>query len=851
MKSYVVLVTILTAACLLWKSHGPQFLENADQPSTEKLDPSEEFFLQKQYPVGSFSIAAYLKAMQQALEYSKSTANRTSGDWVVEGPGNIGARANAIAVNPKNPDHMLIGFSEGGLFLTMDGGKLWEPVFDQQLSLSVGDVVFDPSNPQIVYAGTGDPNISGFPFIGNGLYKSVDGGKTWKQSGLQPTRVISQIRVSNQNPGTIYVGAMGLPFEKNTHKGLYKSTDGGDSWKQILLINDSTGICDVAIHPENDQIIYAASWNRIRNNKVSVVAGPDARIYKSIDGGNSWKILSGGLPMDASSRIGIDISRSNPNILYACYTHPSSLNLKGIFRTDDAGNNWRSLPISQADGLGENVYAGFGWYFGKIRVNPTDPNDVFLLAVDIFRSKDGGTSWKSAGPPWWSYEVHADKHDLIFVENKMYLTTDGGAYSSDIGSEKWTDIENIPTTQFYRVAYNPHSPDVHFGGAQDNGSSGGNASIINDWPRIYGGDGFQMVFHPKDSALFYVETQNGGIAVTTNGGSTYTGATFGIQASDPRNWDMPYMMSRHNPDVMFAGTNKLYKSTTGADVDYKAISPDLTDPSSDFLRHNISTIDQSYDYENHLLVGTSDGLVWLSQDGGATWTKISLNLPKKYVSSCSFSPSGSIYVSYTGYKDNDFTPYIFESVDNGKTWRSIQGNLPRAAVNNILPLPPDSDVINANVAVATDVGVYFTSSAGKEWKRIGNNMPLLTVYDVEYNPATNQIIAGTFGRGIQSFDLQQIGYPQPSKTNSTNITSDVRLRSNLIALTEPLTIFNESGNQRLAYVADHCGRIIWSGTILNQMEEVYLPTYLKAGVYFFVCYGQNTKNEKTIRFLVH
>ncbi len=850
MKQFFSFMVCLTLACFFWKFSMPQRNNQANFGSVEKLYPAEDHFLQKQYPLASFHVRAYEKAMKKAYEHSLQAGSRTSGEWVVQGPGNIGARANTIAVNPEKPDHMLVGFSEGGLFLTLDGGRNWEPVFDDQPGLSIGDVVFDPSNPNIVYAGTGDPNVSGYPFIGHGIYKSNDGGKSWKQCGLQPTRIISQIRVSNQNSNTIYVGAMGLPFEKNTHRGVYKSTDGGLSWKQVLFVNDSTGIADLVIHPLNDNIVYATGWNRIRNNQKSVVAGPDARIYKSTDGGASWKMLEGGLPMDASSRIGIDISQSNPNVLYACYTHPSSLNLKGIYKSSDGGSTWKAANISSGDGLGENVYAGFGWYFGKIRINPKDENDVFLLAVDIYRSRDGGNSWKSAGPPWWTYEVHADKHDLIFVKNDMYLTTDGGAYKAEVITEKWEDIENIATTQFYRVAYNPHNPSFHYGGAQDNGSSGGNQSIVNAWPRIYGGDGFQMAFHPVDSFIFYVETQNGGIAVTKNGGQSYEGATFGIQAGDPRNWDMPYLLSKHNPDVLIAGTNKIYMSTSGTEVAFQAISPDLTDPTSNFLRHNISALDQSPADADALLAGTSDGLLWLTRDGGKSWQNISLSLPKKYVSSCGFSENNAIYVTYTGYKDNDNTPYIFASFDMGSTWKSIQGDLPKVAINNVLPLRSFDDIQDKNIAVATDAGVYFTSNGGNQWQRLGTNMPVLTVYDIEYNPEKNWIVAGTFGRSIQTFDMVQVGYPEPSSVNTPNNNeAEVRLVSTCLAQGASMEVCKEQNTPVFAGIADVCGRIVWQGTIADERQHITLPG-LPSGVYFFTYKPNRGRKEKAIRFII-
>lgn len=817
----------------------------------EKLYPFEDHFLQKQYPGNNFAINAYFRAMDKARAFSKNISNRTNGSWVVQGPGNIGARANTIAVDPKNPSNMFIGFSDGGLFRTKNSGKDWDAIFDNQLSLSIGDVIIDPFDSKTIYVGTGDPNVSGFPFVGNGIFKSTDGGDTWIASGLEQTRIISQLRVSTQNRNILYAGTMGLPFEKNNHRGLYKSTDAGLSWKQILFINDSTGISDVVIHPQNDRIIYAAGWNRIRNNKISVVSGPDTKIYKSVDGGDTWKILTRGLPQGESSRIGIDICISDPNVLYASFTHPTSYNLLGIFKSIDGGESWNLLPLGEAVGLPPSVYAGFGWYFGKIRVNPTNPDDVFLLGVDLHRTKNGGISWSTATPTWSTFEVHADKHDLIFAGNKIYLTTDGGAYASDLENLKWLDLENIPATQFYRVAYNPTKPEIYYGGAQDNGTSGGNFTYINDWPRIAGGDGFQPVFHPSNSSIFYTETQNGGLSVTINGGLSFKSATTGITGSDPRNWDMPFMMSHHNPDVLYTGTNKIYVNESGANVKWKPISPDITNPESDFLRHNISSVHESPLNPDYLLAGTSDGLIWLSKNRGVNWENISLTLPIKYVSSVVFSPNeeNTIYVSYTGYKDNNNTPYIYRSQNIGQTWQPIQGNMPLVAINNILILPASGT--DRHIVVATDAGVYYTDNKGSDWKRMGNNLPIVTVYDIDYNVKKNQIIAGTFGRSIHTFDLNQVGYSGLVKTANIIVDDNAIMINNVINSDCRTLQIHKKIEQPLYYqITTTNGQQIIHGILYLKESEINVET-LKPGIYFLSTYTKNSsKIQNSKKFVI-
>ena len=804
-----------------------------NKPVIEKLYPFEDHFLMKQYPEVSFNYKAHERALRRVKDFAQQAGNRSSGSWVVQGPGNLGARVNCIAVHPQNENIILIGYSEGGIWRTQNGGITWNPVFDDQLRLSIGDIEFDPNNPMVVYAGTGDPNVSGYPFIGDGLYKSTDGGVTWKYSGLSKSRIISQIRVSAVNPNILYVSAMGLPFEKNQDRGIFKSLDGGLNWEQVLFVNDSTGIIDLVLHPSNPDIVYASAWNRIRNNRKSLVSGPDAKIYKTTNGGQSWEVLSEGLPAGNHSRIGLVMYEADPNILYACYTKGNDFDLLGIYKTTDGGQSWTEVPTGPGTGMDRGIYAGFGWYFGKIRVNPKNPDDIFILGVDLYRTKNGGQSWEIATPPWWTYDVHADKHDLVWLKDHVLLATDGGVYKSRIlSTDVWEDIENIPATQFYRVAYNPNYPDRYYGGAQDNGTSGGNAANINDWDRIFGGDGFQPVFHPTDPNIFYVETQNGGLAVTIDGGQSFQGARSGINTADPRNWDMPFMMSHHNPDVLYTGTDKIYKSESGPMPSWKAISPILTDPASNAFRKNISTIHESPTDSMLLYAGTSDGLVWTSRDGGSTWQNISNGLPRRYVSSVVASANGSVFVSFTGYRDNDFTPYIYRSDSGGMTWGSIQGTLPDIAINNILVLPYSEHFQNHREAVlfvATDGGVFWTKDFGQSWQRLGDNMPVIPVYDIDYNVANHQIIAGTFARSIQSFDLNQLDLTVSSKD-----TRGPEINFTIFPSVTNGAIYIRSG---IVTPVDYnvislSGQILHSGKLLSENQEIN-TTMLRPGVYFF------------------
>ncbi|MBK8700869.1 MAG: hypothetical protein IPN29_15545 [Saprospiraceae bacterium] len=765
---YLPLLILFLGAC------HPKFHTN----STPKVEPAEQLFIAKQYPAQFPDFEAMSRAHHQALQQIKM-GNRTNGSWELQGPGNIGARINSIAIHPLNSKILFAGFADGGLWRTLDGCKSWQPVFDDQIWQSIGSISFDPLNPNIVYAGTGDPNVSGYPRAGGGIYKSADLGETWTFKGLGETRIISRIAIHKSAPSTIYVAAMGTPFLKNSDRGVYKSTDAGNTWKQVLLINDSTGVSDLIIHPTNPSRLYAIGWNRIRNSNKSLVSGPDAKIFRSDDGGENWEILSNGLPTGNFTRMGICQSEGNPNVLYVQYTNANTLNLESIYKTTDGGDIWTLHTMGTDNGLPGSALGGFGWYFGKLKVNPSDENDLFLLGVGIYRYNANGGVWQDAGDNDYLKDPHADKHDLIFSGDSIYLATDGGLYRCNLyGVPNWEDVENIPTTQFYRTAYNPHQPDSYYGGAQDNGTSSGNGATTNGWQRIWGGDGFQMAFRLDNSEVMYVETQRGNIAVTSDGGNDWDNATNGLSGS--RHWDMQYIISSHDPDVLYTGTDRFYKSDVGVIPDWKPISDVLVDPSSPAIIHQFTCLSESPLDARVLYCGTSDAMVWQTRDGGNIWTRITNGLPTRYISSIKASPAkpATVYVTLTGYKDNDSKAHIYKSENYGLNWIPIAGNLPPYAINDVLIYPNGLDNI---LFVATDGGIYLSVNGGAFWERLGNNMPLIPVFDMDYHIENNALIGATFARGIQTFDLDQLGInlePVQTDENFTVFTWD--LESNTV-----------------------------------------------------------------------
>ncbi len=582
-------------------------------------------------------------------------------------------------------------------------------------------------------------------FKGDGLYKSTDGGLSWKNiGGLENCRVISKIVISNTNTNLLYLSSNGNPMIQDNFRGIFKSVDAGTNWTQVLFISNQTGVSDIIMNPNNNNELYAVSNTVLSTSILNIRSSNEARVYKTTNGGSNWNILLNGLPNEKIARYALCMSNQNPNKLYVAVCD-SNFTMKSIYKTTNGGASFTDLGNN---GI-ENNYRNFGWYFGALAVNPKNDEEIYIGGVELFKSDDGGLTWNLNMPPWFSYVVHADIHCINILDNGKYLLgTDGGMYYTEDDGLNYDDIDNIPNTQFYRVEYNPHKPSLYYGGAQDNGSTSGNSDDIENWERINGGDGFQMRFHPTDTNIFYVETQNGNINVTEDGGSSFVGHNLGINISDRRNWDMPYVMNKNNPDVKYAGTNMIYKNEKGIRSIWDTISPVLTS------NGNISALDNSDLNQEYLYAGTSDGIAWVSLNDGIDWTDITNSLPNRYISSIHASPNikNNVYITHTGYKSNSFIPHIHKSTNNGATWVDISGNLPQAGINDVLIFPQKENLL----FVATDIGVYWTKDGGLNWERLGTNMPLITVLDITYNPSNNRIVAGTFAKSIMTIDVSTI-----------------------------------------------------------------------------------------------
>ncbi|MBK9107976.1 MAG: T9SS type A sorting domain-containing protein [Saprospiraceae bacterium] len=836
MKNISIIFLALTISSTLWFCSTKNEIVPVD---ISNIPPDDLYLLDK---IGIPDEAFLRKVENEIIDFKKQQAFRNPhfafpGKWSTQGPGNLGGRVNTIAVHPDNENIIFIGFSHGGAYRTLNGGAQWVPVFDQQSTLYVSDIVFDPQNPNILYIATGDHSGGFYCGQGAGVFKSTDLGNTWTYSGLKETRVISELAVNPKNPQIVYAASLGYSYGKNEHRGLYKSNDAGKNWTKVFYLNDSAGITDIAMHPTDPDVLYIASWNKLGTNNRSFVVGPDGQIFKTSDGGTNWIKLTNGLPSDSiNGRIALALSESNPDILYARYVRTYSCNrsnsnhLYAIYKTENAGTSWKNLnAVSDSSGLACDVLGGFGWYFRTIAVNPKDADDLLVLGVDIFRSLDGGKNWFPAAPDWSGYEVHADKHDLVFLDNgDMLLGTDGGLYRYMAADDEWKDIEDIPTNQIYRVAYNPNIPDLYYGGLQDNGSTGGNQMNISEWERIFGGDGFQMEFKPGNPDIYYAEYQNGNIWQYYNG--DWRSFTRGI--SGTRNWDFPYMISRHDHDKLLAGSTSVYVNYKDTAAHWVAISPNLVANGKYPARSNpsITSLDESPLDSNVIIAGTLNGNVWSTNEFLNNWKNISAGLPQGYITSvkCSYFDKTHFFVTLSGHRGDDFKSYVYKTINSGQTWTSIQGNLPDLPIYDILVYPSKSDSV---LFIGNHIGVYASIDGGKDWKRVGDNMPFIEVFDLGINDAEQTLVAGTYGKSIMSFPLQSILKPiVDNKNEYVEFAFEVypNPATQSIQLNYP-----QNFKKIISYqLINMFGKIVGIGTLDLQSNDKINIQQLENGIYF-------------------
>ena len=688
------------------------------------------------------------------------------------GPAFTSGRIAAFAVDPKNRAHYYVAVASGGVWKTENDGTSWTPVFEHEGSYSIGAVAIDPDNFNIVWVGTGENNSQRSVGYGDGVYKSEDGGKTWKNMGLTHSEHIGRILIDPRNPNIIYVASQGPLWAAGGDRGLYKSTDGGKTWNCVLRISENTGVTDVEMDPTNPDILYAASYQRRRHVWTLIDGGPESAIYKSTDAGQSWTKLKEGLPDVDLGKIGLAVSPVSPNVLYA--TIEAADHKGGIFRSTDYGVSWERM----------NDFDQTAMYYGTIYADPKDVNRIYVMNTLIQVSDDGGKTLHPLGEKW----KHVDSH-AMWIDPKdtdYYLVgCDGGIYESYDRGKTWSFKSNLPVTQFYDVTVDNSYPFYHvYGGTQDNNSVGGPSQtfsasgIVNsDWYVTAGGDGFHSSVDPVDPDIVYSESQYGGLVRYNRA----TGQIIGIQPVPSKgeaplrwNWDSPLIISPFSHTTLYFAANKLFKSTDRGNS-WTEISGDLTRQldrnklkvmgkiwNVDAVAKNASTsfygnctaLSESPLKKGMLYVGTDDGLIQVTQDDGHIWRKIEKfpGVPEMtYVSRVLASQHdvNTVYAAFDNHKNGDFKPYILKSTDAGKTWSSISSNLP----DNGPVLAIAEDFVDPDLLfVGTEFGLFFTVNGGKSWTQLKGGLPTIPVRDIAIQKRETDLVLATFGRGIYILD---------------------------------------------------------------------------------------------------
>lgn len=821
-----------------WYTHLLKERHEEEQEEVSKMAPYDYFEMARNYPDFTMDTKAFNKAVGECYAdiRKQSKTNPFSAAWTQEGPTNIGGRIVCLAVHPTNSNIIFAGSVYGGIFKSTDGGNNWRPVFDSTAYLSIGCITIDKTNPDIMYAGTGDPSTAFTAFTGNGIYKSTNGGETWNYLGLAQTGVVAKIAIHPTNNQIVFAATMGFLMRRDNNKGLYKSIDGGVTWNSVLYVDNETGAMDVVIHPSNPQIMYATTMRRIRTNKESIVYGNTTGLYKSIDGGNTWGELTSGLPPKPWCKVTVELHPTQTNSLFASVVN-QQLQLEGIYKSVNSGSSFQPLNITTID---TNALGGFGWYFSEVRVNPFNANHIFLQGVDLWESLDGGNSWDYGAPEWYKYIVHADKHNLQFLSASAYLlATDGGVYKTTNTGTTWNKLSNFPITQFYHVKVNPWEPGVYYGGAQDQGTSKGNALSMNTWQRVLGGDGFRPEFSNTDQSIMWASTQNGKIYYSTENGINFSLATNGVDDADRKNWDSPYLLSKHNKSA-YLGTQYVYLADDYSFPFFLKISPDLTDGNIfGAAFHTISALKQHEAKAQNIYAGTSDGNVWRSTDWGGAWQNITTTLPDRYVTNfaTSFLDSNLVYVTHSGYRSDENIPHIHRSKNNGTTWENISGNLPSFAINDVLSFSKNDSIL----AVATDGGVYITTDAATSWTRMGSNMPVFPVFDLDYDPANYKIIAGTFARSMMSYDVSSLFKkdPDPIGLNENTILAQMKVYPIPVAESVSVELPEPYRYERMA-VVNVTGQRMFATNTVSHTQNIQTANW-NNGIYFLMVYVEGIK----------
>ncbi|MCF8221512.1 MAG: hypothetical protein K9J25_00085 [Bacteroidales bacterium] len=739
---------------------------------------------------GEDRVKMFSKHSQMKKESSYSDLH-----WQYIGPTNISGRCTDVeAVTPRGDSYTIwIGSATGGVWKSTNEGSTFEPVFDNMPASSIGDIAIDPDNPDLVWVGTGEANIFRSSNAGCGVFKTTDGGKTWQDMGLNNTMTIGRIRIDPKNTDIVYVAATGHEWTANSERGLFKTTDGGKTWEKILHIDDMTGVFDLVLDPRRPKTVYCTTWERMRlkwNDPRTFETTKNCAIWKSTNGGRTWEKIINGLPAPQHlGRIGIDISATDTDILYALvdnyevaypakegdldsYGRQKKDIIKGatVYKTLNGGKSWKQVSgmSQEMKRYMERHSSTYGWVFGQIRVDPTDENTVYIMGIPLSQSEDGGKTFKRLRGP------HSDHHGLwIDPNNGNYLLNvqDGGLTISYDKGKTWKyPIEELPLAQFYNIEYDMNKPFRVYGSIQDHHSffsevdlSRGRDNVRpTEWLRILGAEGSSHAVNKDDNntvyaSAFYGKLGRAEIDKFPAEQERILPTRYPGEETLRGQWVAPTLLSPHNQDIVYHCMQYVMMSRDRGDT-WEYISPDLTyndpDKLGDISYQTISAFDESPLKFGLLYAGTDDGRLWRTKDGGKNWSEIrSEPVPERWVSRITASRYnlGTVYMTQTGRRDDDFQVYVWKSTDFGDTWTDISGNIPVGPVNVIR-----EDPVNENILyVGTDAGVYVSKDGGTNYEVLGD-LPYAYVHDLQIHPRDNMIIIATHGRGMWVLDANDI-----------------------------------------------------------------------------------------------
>ncbi len=756
--------------------------------------------------------AEYLRTAYESFRGMQQASPYKAVPWQYLGPTNISGRATDIAVADRGTARRIyVGYATSGIWKSDDNGATWQTIFDDYPTSSIGDLAVAPSNPDILWVGTGEANLFRASMPGVGLYKSTDAGRSFTHMGLGDSQTIGRIVIHPEDPDIVYVAASGHEWTDNETRGVFKTTDGGKTWAKILYKSPRTGAGDLVMDPSDPNTLYAVTWQRVRRKWSDPRVEPgysESGIWKTTDAGKTWTDANAGLPAaQFRGRIGIDISRSDPNVLYALVdsyeqsrppregerdayqrlVQEPRIKAAEVYRTEDKGKSW--IKVSPSDEYMLARHSGtYGWVFGQIRVDPSNHNTIYTLGVPLSVSRDGGKTITQI-----ARDVHSDHHGL-WIDPKnpatIYNANDGGFYASEDAGKTWKFAVSAGGAQFYNVVVDTGTPAWAYGAIQDHHAHKGKIDLsagrdkipAGEWLRAPGGEGSHHAIDPTNPNLVYSQTFYGNftrddqsIPPPARGRRGGEGQAAGQPAGPQRTtrirppgeglrsqWMTPVIVSPHDPNTVYVGFQYVFRSTNRGDA-WTKVSDDLTNndstqmlpkSSNEIPYQTISALAESTKRKGLLYAGTDDGRLHVTMDAGKTWTDLTRNVPtQKWYSRVvpSEHVEGTVYVTQRGREDDDFAPYIYKSTDFGKTFTRLVNNIPAGPVNVIRESPANPDILY----VGTDFGAFVSTNGGQRWEVLGM-LPSVQVSDLWYQPRDHVLVASTYGRGMYAMDATKI-----------------------------------------------------------------------------------------------